>query len=242
MISIVIPLYNEEENIETLTNEIVTVSKSIPVTEIVCVNDASTDKTEEVLKNLKRTTPLIKIVSHGVQSGQTAAMWSGVHEAANDVVIFMDGDGQNDPADMIKVYQSFQQHAGNKTFGIMVAGQRVGRKDTWIKKISSRLANAIRSAALRDGTRDTGCSLKLVCKSDFLSLPYFDHMHRFLPALFNRDGVKVLHVDVSHRPRLRGVSKYGFWDRLRVGISDLLGVMWLCLRGRPRNYSRKLVD
>ena len=141
----------------------------------------------------------------------------------------LDGDGQNDPADILQLYNLYFDNL-EKFSKMMVAGERRKRNDVWIKRFSSRLANRIRAGLLKDNTRDTGCSLKLFRRKDYLALPYFDHMHRFLPALMMRDNVRVLHTSVSHRPRVRGNSKYGTLDRLAVGISDLWGVWWLLKR------------
>ena len=146
-----------------------------------------------------------------------------------DINNFADGYGQNDPADIACLYDLYKANMGDVP-KLMIAGERRKRNDVWIKRVSSRLANRIRSSLLKDNTRDTGCSLKLFRRKDYLALPYFDHMHRFLPALMLRDNVRVLHVQVSHRPRIRGVSKYGTLDRLAVGITDLWGVWWLLKR------------
>ena len=240
MISVVVPVYNEAENLAALLTEITAAAKDAPIAEIVYVNDASTDNTEAALVALKKDFPLLRVVSHGVQAGQSAAMWTGVRAAKSDVVVFLDGDGQNDPADIKLLYAAYTA-AGNDNGLVMVAGQREKRQDNWLRRVSSRLANNIRAAALKDGTRDTGCSLKLVPRDVYLRLPFFNHMHRYIPALFKREGVTVIHVDVSHRPRQKGVSKYGFWDRLRAGLTDLLGVMWLNTRGRPQGFSDKEV-
>lgn len=241
MISVVVPVYNETENLAPLLAEISKAAQDAPITEIVYVNDASTDNTVETLLALRETYPMLRVISHDLQAGQSAAMWTGVRAATSKIVVFLDGDGQNNPADIKLLYAAYEK-AANDGKPVMVAGQRAKRQDNWLKRVSSRLANKIRAAALKDGTRDTGCSLKLVPREQFLQLPFFNHMHRFLPALFKRDGVVVLHVDVSHRPRQKGVSKYGFWDRLRAGLSDLLGVMWLNMRGRPQGFSEHEVQ
>lgn len=230
MISVVVPVLNEESNVEPLLREIVAVSAHAPITEIVYIDDGSTDATPEILAKLKKDIPILRVLRHEARSGQSAALWTGIGAATQDLVVTLDGDGQNDPADIVLLYRAYQDNAG-KGARIMVAGQRKKRNDSWVKRISSRLANRIRSGLLKDKTRDTGCSLKLYRRADYLALPYFNHMHRFLPALMLREGVGVVHVDVSHRPRERGVSKYGTLDRLKVGIADLLGVRWLQARG-----------
>ena len=226
MLSIVIPVKNEKENIGPLLAELAAVSKYLPVSEVIYVDDGSTDGTLDVLKNFQSRYPFLRVISHDRSAGQSAALWTGVRAAGNDIVAMMDGDGQNDPADIRRLYDRYQAEAGGGA-SLMVMGQRLKRQDNFVRKLSSRIANTIRSFLLDDATRDTGCSLKLFRRQDYLKLPFFNHMHRFLPALMKREGIRVIHVDVSHRPRTRGVSKYGMWDRLWVGISDLLGVMWL---------------
>lgn len=234
MISVVVPVRNEGGNIRHLVLEIMnSVSLGAPVTEIVYVDDGSTDETSTELKSLQNEIPILSIIHHSKSCGQSLATWTGVMAAKNNLIVTLDGDGQNNPADIPVVYNAYSKAvllAPQNRF--MVAGQRVGRQDTWIRKISSRIANTIRSQILKDNTRDTGCSLKLFTKQDFLFLPYFDHMHRFIPALMGREGVVILHVDVSHRPRTKGVSKYGTIDRLLAGILDLFGVWWLLKRKR----------
>lgn len=238
MITIIVPVLNEQDNIPALLKEIVEVSKIIPISEVIYVDDGSTDKTPDVLKSMRLDIPMLRVVQHEKRFGQSAAFMSGVRAAGNSVVVLMDGDGQNNPADIQNLYKIY---VDNKKEGkkIMVAGRREKRYDNILRRISSRLANGVRSFVLRDGIRDTGCSLKLIQRGDYLRLPYFDHMHRFLPALLKRDGVEILTANVSHRPREQGVSKYGFWDRLWVGIFDLIGVRWLICRGLPINFNSK---
>ncbi len=229
MITVVVPVLNEEENIPVLLQEIEAVSRTIPISEIVYVDDGSTDNSAAALHSLKDEYKALRTIRHGKASGQSAAIWTGVKAAGNEIVVTLDGDGQNDPADIAHLYDLYVAHMGEFP-KLMIAGERRKRNDVWIKRISSRLANRIRSSLLNDNTRDTGCSLKLFRRKDYLALPYFDHMHRFLPALMMRDNVRVMHVSVSHRPRTRGVSKYGTLDRLAVGIADLWGVWWLLKR------------
>lgn len=238
MITVVIPVLNEQGNIPPLLNEIFEVSKIIPISEVIYIDDGSTDKTSDVLKSMRQDIPILRVIQHERRSGQSAAFMSGVRAAGNSIVVLMDGDGQNNPADIQKLYEIYIAHQ-KENKKIMVAGQRKKRHDNILRRLSSKYANAIRSFILKDGMRDTGCSLKLIRREDYLRLPYFDHMHRFLPALLMRDGVKILTADVSHRPRERGVSKYGFWDRLWVGIFDLFGVRWLLCRGLPHDFDTK---
>jgi dolichol-phosphate mannosyltransferase len=195
--------------------------------EVVYVNDGSTDDTEAELRRLKAQYPWLRRIRHRFSCGQSAAVRSGVAAARAPLVVTLDGDGQNDPAFLPAMVRVIE--AGGGKIGL-VAGQRVGRKATGFKKFQSRVANAVRGFVLRDGTRDTGCGLKAFPRDVFLRLPYFDGLHRFLPALVRREGYEIGYVDVVDRPRGQGVSNYGMWDRLWVGILDLLGVWWLIRR------------
>lgn len=236
MISVVVPLHNEQDAVGTLVADIVEAAKAFPLTEIVLVDDASADATWAVLQGLKeKYAGKVRILQHTVRSGQSAAMWTGVQAARGEVIVTLDGDGQNPPSNIPALYALYA-HSANKR--VMVAGQRVRRQDNFIRLISSRLANKIRAALLHDGIRDTGCSLKLFPRADYLMLPYFNHMHRYIPALMRKLGLDILTVDVSHKPRVAGVSKYGFFDRLWVGMGDLIGVFWLLRRFRPKNFSQ----
>ena len=239
MITIVVPIFNEEENIAPLIDEIIAVSKIIPISEILYVDDGSDDESLAILQRLKEQHNTLRVISHRKCCGQSAALWTGIKAAGNDLIVTLDGDGQNDPADIALLYQTYLDHKTSWP-RIMIAGQRKKRNDSWAKRISSRLANHIRSRILKDNTRDTGCSLKLFRRKDYLCLPYFDHMHRFLPALMKRDNVRVVHTDVSHRPRTHGKSKYGTFDRLAVGVGDLWGVWWLLQR--PFDYPETFED
>lgn len=232
VLSVVIPVKDEEENIAPLVEELAALVGRIPLDEVIYVDDGSTDGTHQKLQDLRARHPFLRIVSHNRSAGQSAALWTGIRAAANGLIATIDGDMQNDPADIARLFEEYEAHA-DADGPIMVMGQRLKRQDTVVRRLSSRIANGVRSYMLRDATRDTGCSLKLFRRADYLNLPYFDHMHRFLPALMNRQGIKVRHIDVVHRPRVRGTSKYGMWNRLWVGIYDLLGVMWLQRRARP---------
>ena len=198
--------------------------------EIVYVNDGSSDATEDELRGLMAQQPWLRQIRHEKSCGQSAAIRTGVAMAHAPVVVTIDGDGQNDPAFIPALIATLE--AGAPRLGL-VAGQRTGRKATAFKKLQSRIANAVRSTVLKDGTRDTGCGLKAFRRDGFMALPYFDGLHRFLPALMRREGFDIGYVDVVDRPRGRGVSNYGFWDRLWVGILDLAGVWWL-IRRRKR--------
>lgn len=229
-VSVVVPVRNEAGNIAPLVAEIAAALHDHWSFEVVYVNDGSSDETAAEIQRLAAQYPWLRQVRHAVSCGQSAAIRSGVRAARAPFVITLDGDGQNDPAFMPAMLRAL--NAGGPGMGL-IAGQRLGRKATGFKKFQSRIANAVRSAVLRDGTRDTGCGLKAFRRDVFLALPYFDGLHRFLPALVRREGLAVGYVDVIDRPRSHGVSNYGFWDRLWVGILDLAGVWWL-IRRRKR--------
>jgi len=225
-VSVVVPVRNEAENVGPLTDEIAAALSGRWTFELVFVNDGSTDGTEAALAALKAERSWLRQVKHESSCGQSAAVRSGVAAARAPLVATLDGDGQNDPS-FIPALLTALEHGAN--IGL-VAGQRVGRRSGGFKKLQSRIANGVRAAILRDGTRDTGCGLKAFRRDAFLALPYFDGLHRFLPALFRRDGYAIAYVDVIDRPRRHGVSNYGLWDRLWVGILDLAGVRWLIRR------------
>lgn len=230
LLSVVVPVRNEAGNIAPLVADIEKACAMIGPFEVIYVNDGSTDGTAEKLAELAATRPWLRVVTHGQSCGQSAAVRSGVRHARSAIVATLDGDGQNDPVflpEMVETLQKGGLHAG------LVQGQRVGRKDTGFKRWQSKVANGVRGRVLKDDTRDTGCGLKCFRREAYLALPYFDALHRFMPALMAREGYKVLHVDVRDRPRLTGVSNYGFFDRLWVGILDLAGVWWL-IRRRKR--------
>jgi dolichol-phosphate mannosyltransferase len=228
-VSIVVPVRNEAGNVAPLVNEIAAALGAGLSFEIIYVNDGSTDRTESELTLLMASRPWLRLVRHESSCGQSAAVSSGVRHARAPVVVTIDGDGQNDPAFIPALLKELA--AGAPKVGL-IAGQRVGRKATGFKRLQSRIANGVRGAVLRDGTRDTGCGLKAFRRDLFLALPYFDGLHRFLPALVRREGYDIGYVDVVDRPRRAGISNYGMWDRLWVGILDLMGVWWLIRRRR----------
>jgi glycosyltransferase involved in cell wall biosynthesis len=228
-VSVIVPVRNEAENIAPLVDEIAAALTG-RVFEVIYVNDGSTDGTDAELKRLIARHPWLRQVRHAQSCGQSAALRTGMAAARAPIIATLDGDGQNDPAFLPKLIAPLEQ-AGTRLG--LVAGQRVGRKDTAFKRFQSRFANAVRGAILKDGTRDTGCGLKAFPRDVGLGLPYFDGLHRFLPALIRREGREVGYVDVVDRPRRHGVSNYGFWDRLWIGILDLGGVWWL-IRRRKR--------
>jgi dolichol-phosphate mannosyltransferase len=229
-VSVVIPVRNEAENVGPLADEIAAALAGRWNFELIYVNDGSSDGTEAALAALKAERAGLRQIRHKESCGQSAAVRSGVAAARAPVVATLDGDGQNDPSFIPALLHAFEQ--GGDRIGL-VAGQRVGRRSSAFKKLQSRIANGVRGAILRDGTRDTGCGLKVFRRDAFLALPYFDGLHRFLPALFRRDGFAIAYVDVIDRARRHGQSNYGMWDRLWVGILDLAGVWWL-IRRRKR--------
>ena len=228
-LSVVVPVHNESGNVVPLLTEIAAALRGKTDFEIVYVDDSSRDDTLTVLKNAKSQFPELRVVRHLVQSGQSTAVRSGVKAARGSWIATLDGDGQNDPADIPKLLA--MRDASTESIKLY-AGWRVDRKDTGSKRWASRFANAIRSRLLRDETPDTGCGIKLFERCAFLDLPYFDHMHRYLPALMQRAGWQVKSVPVNHRPRGSGTSKYNNLNRAIVGISDLRGVAWLIRRSK----------
>lgn len=226
-LSVVVPVRNEQDNVAGLVSEINTALSGLIQHEIIYVDDGSTDETFTRLKQLKNQFPQLSIVRHKQSCGQSTAVRTGVKAAQYDWVATLDGDGQNDPADLPKLLAALG--AGVELVG---GNRRASRRDTWVKRMSSVIANGVRSRMLNDDTPDTGCGLKLFLRSAFLDLPYFDHMHRFLPALIKRRGGKIKSVAVSHRNREYGKSNYGTLDRLMVGLVDLLGVAWLQRRAK----------
>ena len=224
-ISVVIPVCNEVDNVGPLAREIVAALQG-KAFEILFVDDGSTDGTADAVRELRDSIPQLRLLRHSFRSGQSAAVCSGVRHARAEWIATLDGDGQNDPADIPKLYDS-------RFVAELVMGNRVQRRDTWLRHAQSRVANGVRGWLLGDGTPDTGCGIKVMQRAQFLELPRFDHMHRFLPALFLRAGARVVSVPVAHRPRARGTSKYGLFDRLWVGIVDIFGVRWLRRRFRP---------
>lgn len=231
-LSVVVPVFNERDNIALLVHEIVAALRSRLPFEIVYVDDHSTDDSVQQLKSLQEQVPELRVIRHLVQSGQSTAIRTGVKAARSRWIATLDGDGQNDPADIPKLLEARTSATAEVR---LFAGWRVNRQDSTSKRWASRWANAIRSRLLRDDTPDTGCGIKLFEREAFLELPYFDHMHRYLPALMQRAGWRTVSIPVHHRGRTAGVSKYNNLHRAWVGISDLRGVAWLIKRSRiPR--------
>jgi dolichol-phosphate mannosyltransferase len=234
-LSVVIPVHNEESNIQPLIDEVRRALDGKIDFELIYVNDGSSDGTLNRLRKARENCPQLRIISHVESVGQSSAVRTGIEQAVAPWIATLDGDGQNDPADIPALYETLlSQYAAGVQ---LVNGYRKKRRDTFIKRISSKLANGIRSYLLKDQTPDTGCGLKLFSREAYLALPFFDHMHRFMPAMIQRGGGKVVSVEVHHRERERGSSHYGFFDRLWVGIFDLLGVAWL-----QRRVTHPVVD
>ena len=226
-LSVVVPVRNEEDNVAELIFEIRKALKNKIHYEMIYVDDGSTDHTYKNLINLQKTYKELRVIRHQKSCGQSTAIRTGVKHAQYDWIVTLDGDGQNNPKDIPELLKALKE-------GVELVGgnRRHSRRDTWIKRISSVIANGVRSWMLQDNTPDTGCGLKLFSKEAFLDLPYFDHMHRFLPALIKRRGGLIVSVPVSHRTRTHGHSNYGTIDRLLVGIVDLFGVAWLQRRSK----------
>jgi dolichol-phosphate mannosyltransferase len=229
-LSIVVPVRNEADNVLPLLAEIHAALEGLAEFEVVYVDDGSSDATPWRLAEAMQRYPRLRVLSHGASCGQSTALMTGVRAAAGEWIATLDGDGQNDPADIPKLLAARDSARAAALW--LIAGYRKSRRDTWLKRLSSRIANGVRSRLLGDATPDTGCGLKLIRRATYLELPYFDHMHRFLPALVQRAGGETVSVEVNHRPRTRGTSNYGLFDRLWVGIVDLFGVMWLKRRAR----------
>jgi len=229
-ISIVVPIFNEACNIKTLLDEIATALDGENY-ELIVVNDNSTDNGLDILRELQETIPRLRILSHANNAGQSRAIRTGALSAKGDVLCLLDGDGQNVPADFPKLLTHLRRESADKKL-VMVGGVRQKRQDTASKLWASKLANAIRGRILGDGTTDTGCGIKVIKREIFLRLPFFDHQHRYMPALVLREGFLVEFLPVQHRQRLAGASKYSNFGRLLVSFRDLLGMKWLQARSR----------
>ncbi|NIR59011.1 MAG: glycosyltransferase family 2 protein [Gammaproteobacteria bacterium] len=229
-VSVVVPVYNEVESVGALVEEIAAALAGRSY-EMIFVDDASRDGTADALRALKAGHPTLRVLRHGANAGQSRAVRTGVLAARAPVVATLDGDGQNDPADLPALIDALTRpHAPPKL--AMVGGRRARRQDSAWKRLGSRVGNGVRRRLLRDQADDTGCGIKAFRREAFVQLPYFDHLHRFLPALMLREGYEIAFADVSHRPRRHGRSKYSNIGRLLASLSDLLGVMWLLRRAR----------
>lgn len=232
-VSVVIPVCNEEDNVIPLAREIHDALQGRYAFETIFVDDGSVDGTGAAVHAARaQGMPEVRLIRHSVRSGQSSAVATGVRHARAPWIATLDGDGQNDPADIPRLLDTIE--SSNSERLRLVMGNRKTRRDTWLRRLSSRVANGVRGGLLRDGTPDTGCGIKVFDRDVFLNMPRFNHMHRFMPALFQREGFEVVSVPVNHRERTRGSSKYGLHNRLWVGIVDLFGVMWLIRRSAPR--------
>ncbi|MEJ1970410.1 MAG: glycosyltransferase family 2 protein [Rhizomicrobium sp.] len=236
-LSVVVPVKDEAENVGPLAREIAAAVKSEDA-EIIFVDDGSTDGTGAALTALKSEIPSLRVLQHSRNLGQSRGIRTGVRAARADVIVTLDGDGQNDPAD-IPALLAVLRGPGSERLGV-VSGVRARRKDTFSRRMASRIGNGIRAALLNDGVADTGCGLKVFRRDAFLALPYFDHIHRFLMTLMIREGYEVRFVPVNHRPRAHGRSKYTNLGRMMVSVNDLLGVRWLQRRYRAQGETREI--
>lgn len=231
-VSVVIPVKDEEQNIALLAQELKAVFCDKAEYEVLIIDDGSSDGTREVLYTLKKGSSNIRILIHERTLGQSYAVLNGVRHAKGTWVAIIDGDGQNDPADIPKMLDyCIQEHARDADFAGVI-GHRVERQDSQVKRMTSKIANGFRAAVLKDGVPDIGCGFKIVLRERYLRLPSFDHMHRFIPVLIQAQGGRMSSMPVRHRPRVHGKSKYSTWNRLWVGIVDVCGVWWLCRRSK----------
>lgn len=237
--SVVIPLNNEQSNVRPLLSELHAALASAGRYELIVVDDGSSDSTAAEIRSAAREIRPLRMLRHERRRGQSTAIYNGIRSASAELVVVMDGDLQNDPADIGKLLETFAAD-DDGDLGLLM-GHRVARRDSGVRRLSSRIANGVRAWVLKDDTPDTGCGLKLVRKSVFDQLPYFDHMHRFLPALVRSAGFRVESVPVNHRPRVHGEAHYGMWDRLWIGIVDMFGVAWLARRSLPRDFREEVL-
>jgi len=238
-LSVVVPVKNEAGNVIPLAREIAAAIASEPDSEIIFVDDGSDDGTAEALSNLKAEMPNLRVMQHSRNAGQSRGMRTGVRAAQSEIIVTLDGDGQNDPKDIPKLLAILRSDPLGARLGL-VSGVRAKRRDKFSRRVASKIANGIRSRLLKDGAADTGCGLKAFRRAAFLALPYFDNFHRYLITLMIREGYGVRFVEVNHRPRHTGTSKYTNLNRLIAGLSDLAGVRWLQRRYKPEPETREI--
>ncbi len=228
-LSVVIPIYNEAENVTPLLAELVPIlEKSARDFEILCINDASTDNSLSRLEELKKSYPQLRVITHRVNCGESAATATGFQQARGQYIVTMDGDLQNDPADIPTLLHIIEQRKLAAVCGI-----RRKREDDWIKRLSSRTANAVRNLITGDDISDAGCTFRILRRNTLSEIPVFNGMHRFLPTMLRFQGYEVEEVLVNHRPRTMGVSKYGVGNRLFRGLIDCIAMRWLQMRTVP---------
>lgn len=242
-VTIVIPAKNEAENIRPLIDEIKTAMNGRFNYELIYVDDGSTDDTFQILKAIREEgfTPLV-VIRHQQSVGQSFSVLNGARHGQGEWLVVLDADGQNDPADIPGMLTALQQAYEKDSKNVGIIGHRVNRRDDWVKKISSKLANGFRDWMLKDGIPDTGCGLKAVRRDWYVRLPAFNHMHRYIPTLIQSLGGNMLIHPVNHRPRMAGISNYGVWNRLWVGLVDVFGVLWLQMRAKQIVIAEKLDD
>ncbi|MDE1937623.1 MAG: glycosyltransferase family 2 protein [Alphaproteobacteria bacterium] len=238
-LSVVVPVKDEAENVGPLAREIATAIAGETDSEIIFVDDGSSDDTSAALAALKSEIPSLRVIRHAANLGQSRAVRTGVRAARGELIVTLDGDGQNDPADIPKLLKELRRDGASNGIG-MVSGVRARRQDKFSRKLASRLGNGIRQWLLKDGATDSGCGLKAFRREAYLALPYFDHSHRFLITLMIREGYGVRFAEVNHRPRMHGRSKYTNFNRMLVGIDDLLGVRWLQRRFRGKAEAKEI--
>jgi dolichol-phosphate mannosyltransferase len=238
-ISVVVPVKDEVDNVGPLVREIEAAISGEPAAEIIFIDDGSSDGTAAALKSLKSEIPRLRVIRHSRNLGQSRGIRTGVRAARFDVIVSLDGDGQNDPADIPKLLALLRTDPDAQNIGV-VSGIRAKRMDTFSRRMASRIGNGIRSRLLNDGATDTGCGLKAFRRDAFLALPYFDHLHRFIITLMIREGYDVRFVPVNHRERAHGTSKYTNFNRMLVSVNDLLGVRWLQRRYRGKTETSEL--
>jgi glycosyltransferase involved in cell wall biosynthesis len=226
-----VPVRNEAPNVVPLVAEVAETLKDYHPFELIFVDDGSDDGTGSAIKRAIGEHDWVRAFRHEASCGQSAAQRTAIHNARAPIIVTIDGDGQNDPADIPRLLEILAAREPGSGLA-MVAGQRMRREDHMVRRLSSRIANGVRRSLLKDGSRDVGCGLKAFDRDVYLALPYFDHLHRFYPALVRREGLDIAFVDVGHRRRWEGQSKYGVLNRLGVGIVDLLGMVWLLRRRR----------
>jgi len=238
-ISVVVPVKDEVDNVAPLAREIAAAIAAEPSYEIIFIDDGSSDGTVDALKALKQELPVLRVIQHASNLGQSRGIRTGVQAARSNVIVTLDGDGQNDPADIPKLLAILRETHNAKAIGV-VSGVRAKRKDSLSRRTASRIGNRVRAWLLNDGVVDTGCGLKAFRREAFLALPYFDHIHRFLITLMIREGYDVRFVEVNHRPRTHGTSKYTNFNRMLVSVNDLLGVRWLQRRFRGKTEAKEV--